>query len=179
MAFLANHAETDLMRAVTHARMHVTSGRGLESVIHDLAHSHLGSVSASLHHVIKEMNGGLDAEEALATVADRVEDENLRAFLQALRAPGGSAVNRLNDLTTQIHQNWNFAVEKYGSRVGGLVQGAAVLFVLSFIPTILKVIFLVPEKLEMDISLPSSLDAVLFTSLSLIITAILLLMRVR
>lgn len=179
MAFLANHAESDLMRGVTHARMHVTSGRGLESVVHDLANSQLGIVSAALHLVIKEMDKGLDAEEALAAIADQVDDENLRAFLQALRAPGASAISRLNDLTSQIHQNWNFAVERYGSRVGSLVQGSAILFVLSFIPTILRVFARVPEALGWNFQLPPALDAVLYTTLSVIIAAILLLMRIR
>ncbi len=179
MAFLANHAESDLMRAVTHARMHVTSGRGIESIIHDLSNSNLGIVSAALNQVVSEMEGGLDAETALGKVADQVDNASLRTFLQALKAPGSAAVSRLGDLTDQIQQGWNFAVEKYGSRVGGLVQMTAILFVISFVPTILKVFELIPQKLGTDFALPPTLDAVIFTFLSLMITVLLLLMRVR
>jgi len=180
MAGMTNHAESDLLRAVTHARMHVTSGRGLESVIHDLASANLGIVSQAVAQVEKEMTDGRDAEQALAYVADNVDNDNMRTFLNALRTPGEAAVARLDDLTQNIQADWNFAIERYGARVSGLTQFAAVLFVATFVPTIVRVVAAAPIRDGAPLlDLPNSFEPTVYGSLSVIISILVLLLRIR
>lgn len=180
MAGSSNTVESDLLRAVTHARMHVTSGRGLETVIHDLIVAKLGIVSQALSRVEHEMNEGRDAEQALQFVADKVDDENLRNFLTALRTPGESAIHRLNDLADNIQANWNFSIERYGARVAGLTQFAAVITLGTFVPTIARVVAemqLQPGEKLLELS--DAFEPVVYTGLSVVITLLVALLRVR
>lgn len=180
MANVANNTEGDIMRAITHARMHVTSGQGLESIVHDLSTASLGAVSAALALVIREINAGRDADHALATVAEQVTDDNLRTFLQALRAPGAAAVSRLDDLSTTVQEGWQFAAETYGTRVSRLVQAAAILFIISFVPSFLRIPERIPDNpLGFTFEFPAALESIVFTTLASLITLLLVLMRVR
>lgn len=180
MANVANNTEGDIMRAITHARMHVTSGQGLESIVHDLASASLGAVSATLVLVIREINAGRDADQALAIIADQLRDDNLRSFVQALRAPGAAAVSRLDDLSITVQEGWQFAAERYGTRVSRLVQMSAILFILSFVPPILRVFERIPDNpMGITVELPPALENITFTTLAFLITVFLILMRVR
>jgi hypothetical protein len=177
----ANEQEAiELLRAVAHARMFVTSGRGIESIVHQLANGGLGSVSKLLYPALDLMDQGEPAELAVKSIMDRQEDPYTRAFLAAIISSGKPAVMRLDELSEALHTERAAKAEIYGARLTGIVDMTATLFVFSFAPTILKVLELIPENPVLPtVTLPWWLDEVFYTFMAGVLTLLLLSARSR
>ncbi|MCB9682344.1 MAG: hypothetical protein H6733_12830 [Alphaproteobacteria bacterium] len=146
MAAANEQDDVTLLRAIAHARMYVTSGRGLESVVFTLVHQGLGSVSKSLAPALDRMDEGEMAEAAVRTVLDGVEDPHMRAFLSALIASGKPGIMRLDELSTALHTEREARAEVYSSRLTGILDMTAAIFVFAFAPTIIRVLGRVPDN---------------------------------
>lgn len=170
----------ELLQAIAHARMYVTSGRGLESVVHKLVHSDLGFISNLLAPALDRMTEGEEALTAVRTLIDREEDQNIRSFLAALAASGAPAVMRLDELSEALHAEREQRADVYGARLTGIIDMTAALFVFAFAPTMLRVLTLIPENdLLPTISIGSWFEWVFYTILAGLLTVLLYSARAR
>lgn len=170
----------ELLRAIAHARMYVTSGRGLESVTHKLVESGLGSVSSILAPALDHMADGESAETAVRTMLDRQTDPHMRSFLAALIASGKPAVQRLDELSDALHSEREAKAEIYGARLTGIVDMTAALFVFAFAPTIMRVMSQVPDNPVLpSLKLPTWFEEVFYAILAVALTFLLSLARAK
>lgn len=175
MTTSSDNAELELLRAVAHARMYVTSGRGLESVAHALQSSDLGIVSTMLTPAIERMGDGVGAEEAIRELLDSEENTHLRAFLAAISSTGKSATSRLDELSEQLHTERSATAEIQAQRLVGVVTGAATIFVLAFVPTIASVFGEIPENPMLPtVNIPTWFGPTWFAMLSVGLTVAML-----
>lgn len=171
MATNSDNAELELLRAVAHARMYVTSGRGLESIAAALQSSDLGIVSKLLTPTVELMSDGIGAEEAIRLTMEKEENTHLRAFLASIMSTGKSATSRLDELSEQLHTERAATAEIQSQRLVGVVQGAATIFVAAFVPTFAAVLGEIPENpLLPTFNIPTWFASVWFGLLSVALT---------
>lgn len=171
---LGEREAVDLLRAVAHARMYVTSGRGVESIVHQIATGDLGPVSRMLTPLVGRMEIGVEAEIAVKELMDTLEDPYMRAFLAAIVTSGAQAVQRLDEISEALHAERGAQAEIQASKLSGLVNMTATLFVFSFAPTILKVVELIPENpVVPTIKLPWWLDDIFYGFMAVVLTVLL------
>ncbi|MCB9666183.1 MAG: type II secretion system F family protein [Alphaproteobacteria bacterium] len=180
MARSGENSDLELLRAIAHARMYVTSGRGLESVVFALVENRLGRVSQVLTPALSQMSEGEEAETAVRTVLDREPDPNVRAFLAALIASGKPGIMRLDELSQTLHTERESRAEIYGARLTGIVDMTAALFVFSFAPTILRVFTFVPKNgILPTLHLGSTFENIFYAVLAVVMTGLLAMARVK
>ena len=170
----------ELLRAIAHARMYVTSGRGVESVVHRLANGELGHVSKMLKPALHQMEKGESSDTAMRTLIDREENPNYRAFLSALNSSGAPAVQRLDELSNALHAEREARAEVYGARLTGIIDMTAALFVFAFAPTLVRVLTLIPpNKLIPTLTLTSMFEWVFYSILAIALTGLLYFSRIK
>lgn len=170
----------EMLRAIAHARMFVTSGRGLESVVHKLVHTGLGSVSTVLQPALDKMADGEPGESALRTVLDSQNDPHIRAYLSALITSGRGGVQRLDELAEAIHTERAAKAEMYGSRLTGIVNMTAAVFVFAFVPTCARVLANVPDNpVVPTLPVPVWFETVFYMALAGVLTLALALARMK
>lgn len=175
-----DQTDLELLRAIAHARMFVTSGRGLESIIHQLVHGDLGYTSTLLAPALHQMDLGEQAEYAVRGILDREADPHMRAFLSALTATGKPAVQRLDELSESLHSEREAKAEVYGARLTGIVDMTAALFVFSFAPTMIRVLEKVPPNpIVPQISIPHAFEWFFYVFCAAIMTALVAMARAR
>lgn len=180
MATGGEAADIELLRAIAHARMYVTSGRGLESVVHKLVGSGLGRTSTVLTPALADMDEGEKAAIAVQNVLDEEGDPHIRSFLSALIASGRPAVQRLDELSNTLHSEREARAEIYGARLTGIVQMSAVVFIFAFFPTMLRVLEKIPpNKILPTIKLPDFFEWGYYGILALAITVFLAMARAK
>lgn len=170
----------EMLRAVAHARMYVTSGRGIESVVHKLAHAGLGTVSRMLFPALDRMEAGEAAEAALRTILDQQADPHMRSYLSSLITSGKGGVMRLDELAEAIHTERAAKAEMYGSRLTGIVNMTAAVFVFAFVPTCARVMATVPPNPVLPtLPVPVWFETVFFATLAGALTVALGLARMK
>lgn len=182
-AFVARTGESsdlELLRAIAHARMYVTSGRGLESVVFALVENQLGHISRVLTPALTQMQEGEEAVSAVRTVLDHEPDPNVRSFLSALIASGKPGIMRLDELSATLHSERESKAEIYGARLTGIVDMTAALFVFSFAPTILRVFTFVPKNgILPTLHLGTTFENIFYAILAVVMTILLAMARVK
>jgi hypothetical protein len=177
---ISGNADVELLRAIAHARMFVTSGRGLESVVHQLASSNLGRVSQILEPALERMASGEGAEAAMRGELEKEEDPHMRAFLSALIASGKPGLMRLDELSSALHMEREAKAEQYGSRLTGIVDITTALFVFSFLPTLVRVLGRVPNNPIIPTVRPGAwFEWVFYAALAIVLTTLLAAARVK
>lgn len=178
MASSGENTDIELLRAIAHARMYVTSGRGLESVVYQLVQSGLGYVSSVLAPALETMQMGEEAVTSVRSIVDRENNPHIRSFLSALIASGKPGVQRLDELAETLHAERESRAEIYGAKLTGIVDMTAALFVTSFMPTILRVLTAVPDNAIIPtLRLGSTFENIFYTVLAVVLTILLSMAR--
>ncbi len=170
----------ELLRAIAHARMYATSGRGLEAVVHKLVHSGLGTMSKVLEPALVKMEDGELAVSAVRSVLDAQTDPHVRSYLSSLITSGKGGVQRLDELAEAIHTERAAKAEMYGARLTGIVNMTAAIFVFAFVPTCARVFANVPENPVLPtLPLPVWFESVFYMVLAGALTLALALARMK
>lgn len=144
MGIFEYNFDSDTLRAVGHARMHIRAGRGLESIIYSLARADLGTVSAALQTPLERMQAGEATELILQEAAEQNENKAFRDLLGALMLDGDPAIHRLDELSDEIQGEKKSKTEAYGEALGTSLNMIAITFLCTFIPIFLKIFEKIP-----------------------------------
>ena len=166
MGLFENDFDTDILRAIGHAKLHLAAGSGTESVITALAEAHLGLVTSAFAPMLVEMHEGKASAQVLKQHVREAKNPNFAKFLQALMAEGGRATLRLDELSVEILEDKKNKVRAYGAQVNTFMQGAAIIFLGTFAVVFLNVLEMVPENdIVPTIKLSPGFYAVLYAAL--------------
>lgn len=178
MGLFEYNYDADALRAIGHARLQISAGKGLESIVFALASSDVGKISEGLAQPVARMQVGWPAEEVLQDEIEAAENQTFANFLTALLYEGEAAIRRLDELSEEIQLERRLKVEAYGQRLSSALNVIAITFIGAFAPIFLKVLELIPENgMIPTLTLPPAFYAAYFFMLSAIISVMLLGMR--
>ncbi len=180
MGLFEYNFDSDTLRAIAHARLHILAGRGLESIIHSLARAELGTVSKTLKEPLELMQEGHAAEEILQAEAEKATNKAFREMLGALMLEGHAAIGRLDELSDEIQDEKKIKTEGYGDSLGSTLMIVAIIFMGTFIPIFLKILEKIPPNAMIpDIEFPPGFYSAYFMMLGAILTICFSSMRYR
>jgi Flp pilus assembly protein TadB len=146
MGIFEYNMDSDSLRAVGHVRLHIRAGRGLESIIHALAQAELGTVSEALKEPLVRMQAGEATDQILQEAVEKSEHKAFRELISALMLEGDAAIERLEELSSEIQGEKKTKTEAYGESLGGSLTMIAIIFLGSFPPIFLKILELIPPN---------------------------------
>jgi hypothetical protein len=159
--------DIDSLRALAYARLRVSAGEGLESVVTHLEASDLGLVARSLGYPVHQMRAGQDARASLQEQIAGHHSRSYRELLTCLLAEGPAALARMDELSEEIQVDRKVRVEQFGKGLEFRLKILAVLFVISFAQVFMEIFASVPENaIVPTIELPPAFLFVFYLLLS-------------
>ena len=138
---MADGRHTAVLRGIAHARLYVSAGDGLETVITRLAKSHCGWVSKRFEVLRRKMIGGKTAPEVLGKELQSVERKTKKRgyalLLGALLAEGEQVDQRLASATQAVLDDADNQVAKNTDRARFFSKLTATAMVTCFFPPLL------------------------------------------
>ena len=146
MGLFEYNYEADVLRAIGHARLQVSAGRGLESIIYSLTKADVGLISEALEEPLLKMQAGWPTDQVMQDTIEETEHKAFGHMLVALMAEGDAAIERLEEISEEIQLERRLKISAYGARIAGSLNMIAIIFLGTFLPIFLKVIELIPEN---------------------------------
>lgn len=180
MGLFRDNFDADALRAIAFARVLVAAGRGLESVLFEMARADIGLISKALAVPLGRMQAGEGSRLVLQEELGRVDHKAYRELISALLAEGPAAIARMDELSEEVQLERRIKVEAYSKRLGGFLNAVTILFMATFVPIFLRVLELIPENtLIPQFHFPSWFYHAYFVTCALVMSAMLYLMRYR
>lgn len=145
MGLFEDDFDTDVLRALGHARLHITAGSGIESILFALTKGDLGYVSHWLGKGLVEIRTGGELQSVFAKLTEQSGNEAFGKLLRALVFEGEAAIAKLDELSDEILLNKRLKAQEYGERLGGVLQFATVVFLGTFSVVLLGAVEILPE----------------------------------
>ncbi len=130
----------ELPYALRHMATHLSSGVGLPESVTSISRAGYGALSEEFGRVVRDMSGGMSMEEALTSLAQRVESEPLRRFIrQVLRTlrVGGDLSDLLNSLADETSFEMRMKLRDYTQSLNLLTL--IYMFASSVVPALLLI----------------------------------------
>ncbi|MEM0358410.1 MAG: type II secretion system F family protein [Candidatus Hadarchaeales archaeon] len=124
--------------ALRHMATHLSSGIGLPESVTSVSKANYGVLSEEFGRVVRDMNGGMSMEEALTSLAQRVESEPLKRFVrQVVRTlrVGGDLSHLLNSLADETSFEMRMKLRDYTQSLNMLTL--IYMFASSVVPALL------------------------------------------
>lgn len=180
MGLFAYSHDVDGLRAIAYARLQIASGAGLESVVASLEGADLGLVARDLRAPLARMRAGEDARAVLQEVVAKHPSRTFRELVACLLAEGNAAVERMNELSDEIQSTRKVRIEQFAKELEGRLKFMAILFVATFAQVFAGVFAEIPDNpILPSFTLPPTFIMGFFLVLTLVMTALVMLMRYR
>jgi hypothetical protein len=170
--------DIDSLRALAYARLRISAGEGLESVITHLHQANLGLVARALRYPVDQMRAGQDARQALQAQLAGHPSRSYRELLACVLAEGPAALARMDELSEEIQVERKVRVEQYGKGLEGRLKALAVLFMLSFAQVFAQIFEAIPDNdIVPSLELPPAFLLLYYTFLSVAMVIIVITCR--
>jgi hypothetical protein len=178
MGLFEYNYDSDVLRAIGHARLQVSSGKGLESIIFALAQADVGLISEALQAPLEKMKVGWPTQDVLQEAIETTESKSYGQMLGALMAEGDAAMRRLEEISQEVQLERRLKIDAYGKRIAGTLNMVAILFLGTFVPVFLKILEQIPENdIIPQLILPRGFYLGYYALLALLLTVLMLGMR--
>jgi hypothetical protein len=178
MGLFEYNFDSDVLRAIGHARLQVSAGKGLESIIYALARADVGLISESLQTPLEKMRMGWPTEQVLQEEIETTPSKSYGYMLAALMAEGDAAMRRLEEISQEVQLERRLKITAYGQRIAGTLSMLAILFLGTFVPVFLKVLEMIPENdIIPQLILPRGFYYAYYALLAALLTVLMLGMR--
>ncbi|MCA9580770.1 MAG: hypothetical protein KC416_03190 [Myxococcales bacterium] len=162
-----------LLRAITQARLHASTGAGVETIVTRLAGGELPGISNRFEKIRKDLAEGMPAEERLTKEVHWAEKRKERrlygALVGALLAEGSGGGMRLHAVSEEIIVATASLAKKREERARAVARFASVVFVL---PLLLPVLHFAQQRVQGWVTVPTLDPAVAFTLIGMAIVGL-------
>jgi hypothetical protein len=178
MGLFEYNYESDVLRAIGHARLQVSAGRGLETIIHALTQADVGLISEALEEPLLKMQAGWPTDQVMQETIESTQHKAFAHMLVALMAEGDAAIERLEEISEEIQLERRLKITAYGAQISGSLNFVAIIFLGTFLPIFLKVFELIPENdILPQLILPRGFYYGYYAFLAVILSALMLGLR--